>query len=227
MNKISILLIEDNEDIALLIKHGLLSHAIEVTVAATGAGALQYLTSNKSLDLILLDLMLPDISGFDLLPKIKKLTEIPIVIVSAKNGLKDKINGIEIGADDYISKPFHMDELVVRIKARLRKHFGEQGMLKIGIWKLDRDHMQAFDPNGIPANLTPKEFLLVELLASKPNKVITREQLLTSSRDDYTDISERAIDTQLSRVRTKLKLGKQVFQAIRGIGYIYNYKVGM
>ncbi len=226
MHKINVLLIEDTEDIAILIRHGLLKHGIDVKVAMTGIAGLEYLRSHKNPDLILLDLMLPDINGFNLLPKIKELTEIPIIIVSAKNALKDKINGMEIGADDYISKPFHMEELAVRIKAKLRKNFNDRGMLKIGMWKLDRDHMQAFDPNGIPANLTPNEFLLVERLASKPNKVITREQLLASSRNDYADISERAIDTQLSRIRKKLKLDTQAFQAIRGIGYIYNCKVG-
>lgn len=226
MPNISILLIEDTEDISILIKDGLQNQGMRVIVAATGMHGLEYLATRKSPDLILLDLMLPDYNDFSLLTKIRSITNAPIIIISAKNTLRDKIHGIDIGADDYISKPFHFEELIVRIKAQLRRNTTKLSYnLKIGAWHLDKDQLQVFDCNGVSANLTPNEYRLLETLVSKPNKVFSREQLIERCRNGDTDISDRVIDIQLSRIRSKLKLNnesEQTFQAVRGVGYKYN-----
>ena len=230
MARHSVLIIEDNEDIRFLLAAGLKREGYAVHEARNGHEAIMHLEQTPP-SIVLLDLMLPDQSGLSLIPVIKEHTDAPIIIVSAKSQLVEKIVGLESGADDYVPKPFQLEELLARIRAHLRRHEALTGQtprpghkISFGQWTLDPVCMELVSAAGIPAGLTPSEFKMLHLLVSSPNVVFSRHDLLEKNHNDNMDITDRAIDTQMTRIGKKIGRkpdGTDYIKSIRGIGYSF------
>lgn len=178
-----ILVIDDEEAIRDLVELVLRRESFQVRTAEDGAEGLSELDAFQP-DLVLLDLMLPDCSGYDLCKEIVKRQAVPVILVSAKNEIIDKVLGLELGAEDYVTKPFDNRELVARIKVVLRRQEGADpsppngsGRVQVGELTVDLE-AKAVLKNGAPVSETAKEFKLLETLAGRPGKVFTRDELL-------------------------------------------------
>jgi len=230
-----ILVIEDDPLVREMIVSLLRDDGYSVLVSQN-AGTVAKKMEGERFDAVLLDVQLPDGNGLELISKIRSQTTAPIIIMSGRTATGDKIIGLEMGADDYIGKPFQPREMVARIKAHIRRYHasykGSLSMPKIrpvperiafGDFILDRMQLQVFDLNNKPLNLTIREFRLVETLVMAPRQVHSREYLLNTVRGDNLDITDRAIDVQFLRIRRKLgdKPGpQQLIKAVRSIGYM-------
>ena len=219
-----ILVIEDEPDIRKNLEYNLAREGFAVIGAASISEAESNL-SMQTFNLILLDLMLPDGSGLDLCKKIKadsKTESIPIIILTAKDDEVDKVVGFEIGADDYVTKPFSVRELILRVKAVLKRGIEKKDILeverKFGDLRIDIDsHEVHVDDSKI--NLTALEFKLLRQLVDTRGRVQSRDQLLSEVWGYSSDVTTRTVDTHVKRLREKLgPMGKYV-QTIRGVGY--------
>ncbi len=190
-------------------------------------------------DTILLDLILPDGDGLSLIRNIREHTDVPVIVISGKAEMVDKVVGLEMGADDYIGKPLQMKEVAARIKAQLRRYQSmkkdpnpetpgkprrksDARKLKFNGWILDREQFQVFSEHGESASLTVKEFKLLETFILNANKVLSREQLLDMARAGDYNTTDRAIDVQILRIRKKLcddTDNPEIIKAVRGAGY--------
>ena len=222
-----ILLIEDDEEIVFLLREFLIRKNFAVESALTGLDAVAVFehanASSTSFDAILLDLMLPDFSGEKILTHIRKNSDVPIIIISAKTELDSKLINLRNGADDYITKPFHFEEVLVRLETVLRRASSRNSPDNIYVFKdieLD-DTQKTVTVSGVQITLTPKEFELLKLLISAPNNVHTKEMILDNIwNDSYID--ENAINVHISNLRKKLdSAGKNspYISTIWGIGY--------
>ncbi|MCX5750418.1 MAG: response regulator [Candidatus Saganbacteria bacterium] len=221
---VNILIIEDEKDIVEAIEYNLKKEGFKVSHAYDGPTGLK-LAKDKIPDLILLDLMLPDISGLDICKSLKKETRtanIPIIILTAKGTEADKIVGLELGADDYITKPFSMKELITRIRTILRRYGPaektSEKILKFDDLEInpDRHEVKVGTKN---VELTAKEFALLEHLAKNPGRIYRREGLLDTVWGIEVAIETRTVDVHILRLREKLgKAGKHL-QTLRGVGY--------
>jgi DNA-binding response OmpR family regulator len=208
-----------------------LGNEYRVVEAKDGAIALEYIKEH-SYDLIILDIMLPYVDGWTLCEKIREKDDTPILMLTARNELSDKVKGLEIGADDYLVKPFEFEELKARVKALLRrneqiKNRGNKNK-KIsflnGLFILDNESRQ-LSVNQHFIELTTKEFDVLSLLASSPTRVFTREVLLDQIWEIYESRDLRIVDTHIKNIRTKLKkITKdiQFIQTVWGVGYKLN-----
>ena len=219
-----ILVIEDEPDIRKNLEYNLAREGFAVIGAASISEAESNL-SMQTFNLILLDLMLPDGSGLDLCKKIKadsKTESIPIIILTAKDDEVDKVVGFEIGADDYVTKPFSVRELILRVKAVLKRGTEKKDILeverKFGDLRIDIDSHEVYvDDSKI--NLTALEFKLLRQLVDTRGRVQSRDQLLSEVWGYSSDVTTRTVDTHVKRLREKLgPMGKYV-QTIRGVGY--------
>lgn len=224
-----VLIIEDEKSISDIIKFNLVKEGFEVETAFDGQEGL-YKAEQTNPDLILLDVMLPLLDGFQVCKKIRETSMVPILMLTAKEEEVDKVLGLELGADDYITKPFGMRELVARIKANIRRtdaldHSKTEPEDIQGFGNLEID-MNRYEvrKNGIPLELTLREFELLKYLAEKENKVFSREQLLEEvwGYEYYGDI--RTVDVTVRRLREKLEDDSSDPKYIltkRGIGYYF------
>jgi len=221
---VKILVIEDEPDIRKNLEYNLAREGFAVIGAASISEAESNL-SVQTFNLILLDLMLPDGSGLDLCKKIKadsKTESIPVIILTAKDDEVDKVVGFEIGADDYVTKPFSVRELILRVKAVLKRGTEKKDILeverKFGDLRIDIDsHEVHVDDSKI--NLTALEFKLLRQLVDTRGRVQSRDQLLSEVWGYSSDVTTRTVDTHVKRLREKLgPMGKYV-QTIRGVGY--------
>jgi DNA-binding response OmpR family regulator len=231
MSKPMVLLVEDNQDLQDTVRENLELDGYAVLTARNAEELFRALKDTPP-DTILLDLVLPDADGLSLIQKIRDFTAAPVIVVSGKGSMVDKVVGLEMGADDYICKPFEMRELTARIKARIRGHKGpeqdkaapQQGVkIRFGRWILDGSQFQLFDEQGKSADLTVREFRLLEALAASPNQVLSRDQLLTRARVHDADVYDRAIDVQITRIRKKIEddpQNPQLIKTVRGAGYM-------
>jgi len=221
---VKILVIEDEPDIRKNLEYNLAREGFSVIGAASISEAESNLSA-QTFNLILLDLMLPDGSGLDLCKKIKadsKTESIPVIILTAKDDEVDKVVGFEIGADDYVTKPFSVRELILRVKAVLKRGTEKKDILeverKFGDLRIDIDsHEVHVDDSKI--NLTALEFKLLRQLVDTRGRVQSRDQLLSEVWGYSSDVTTRTVDTHVKRLREKLgPMGKYV-QTIRGVGY--------
>jgi len=214
-------LIEDDKVLHESIKSVLIDQKFIITSAYYGAGALRYL--DKILpDLVILDLGLPDIQGESLCRQIhEKFSELPIIILTAKNTTADIVKGLDIGASDYISKPFSIDELVARIHVRLRELKKVENVLKIDGLVLDGDKISVAR-DGKPIQLTQKEFLLLEYFMINAGRVLSRDMILNHVWSYSPDIESRAVDVYVGYLRKKIDAGfkKPLISSVRGFGYV-------
>lgn len=220
MNNTTVLICDDNIAVHESISAYLNEARIHSISAYTGEEALEILQRNP-VDFLILDLMLPGMSGTDVLKKLRKFTDIPVMCLSAKSSEFDRILGLELGADDYLTKPFSPREVATRVQVIL-KRMSKTPATKQIIFKnlsLDQNSYTAC-VDGIALELTPKEFNILALFASNPGVVLSRERILNSiwGQNYYSDI--RIIDTQIKRIRKKIPTSAEFeIRSIYGIGY--------
>ncbi|MGL5756617.1 MAG: response regulator transcription factor [Paraclostridium sp.] len=218
---IKILIVEDDPKISKMLQTLLTKNQYEVSSAFSGTEAI-LLLKNESFDLILLDLMLPGLSGEEVLTKINEQFATPVICVSAKDDLNTKIESIQGGADDYITKPFNNEELLVRIGAVLRRvnkglKNNNTKVFKFKDLVLDSENYSVFI-NDKPIELTVKEYSILELLITNPKKVFTKQNIFESIwSEEYVD--ERAVTVHVSNLRNKLNDGDKYIKTVWGIGY--------
>ena len=219
-----ILVIEDEPDIRRNLEYNISREGYNVLTAGSLSEAEEIVNSN-SLSLILLDLMLPDGSGLDLCKKFKsnsKTESIPIIILTAKDDEVDKVVGFELGADDYVTKPFSVRELILRIKAILKRGQTKKEIVEVerqfGDLKIDVESHEVF-VDSVQIDLTALEFKLLNQLVETRGRVQSRDQLLQDVWGYSAEVTTRTVDTHIKRLRNKLgSMGKYV-QTIRGVGY--------
>jgi len=217
-----VLVVDDEVKIARLVRDYLTEAGFEVTLAANGPAALAAARSQRP-DLVILDLGLPGMDGYDVTRSIRAQSSIPIIMLTARSEETDRIVGLELGADDYVVKPFSPRELVARVKAVLRRVGGEVATEIIRIMDLviDLPHRKV-ERGATPIELTTTEFELLRILASSPGRVYTRGQLLDSIRGVSFESYERAIDAHVKNLRKKLEPepGRPVYViTVHGVGY--------
>jgi two-component system, OmpR family, phosphate regulon response regulator PhoB len=222
----SILVVEDEIDLQEILEYNLSQAGHTVSVASNGAEGLAKAREEKP-DVVLLDLMLPDISGTEVCKKLKKdpkTSGIHVVIVTAKGEEIDRVVGFEIGADDYIVKPFSVRELILRVQAVLRRRPAEDGPARIvhfGPLKVDREAHRAWIGEQ-EVELTALEFRLLTTLESRRNRVQTRERLLSDVWGIDADVTTRTVDTHVKRLREKLGSAARYIETVRGVGYRFS-----
>ncbi len=225
MSSERILVIEDDQDILSNIKLRLESRGLIVFTAASGEEGLE-IARKKIPDAILLDLMMPGIGGLKTLKQIRAdraLSSIPVMIVSALGEESDVVVGLEMGADDYMSKPFNAAVLLARVNALLRRNRqeDEKNLLQIGPIQIDFEaHYVLVD--GKPINLTGAEFRLLFALARSKGRVLTRNQLIDSVLGGDMFVTERTIDVHVTGLRGKLGEARKMIETVRGVGYRLN-----
>ena len=226
--KYKILIVDDDINICELLRLYLEKEGYETSVANDGARAVE-LTRLYSPDLILLDIMLPRLDGWQVCREIRKFSETPIIMITAKGEVFDKILGLELGADDYVTKPFDTKEVVARVKAVLRRS-GEKNQKTVEEVKYDKLRINLtnyeLEVNGVTIDTPPKELELIYHLASNPNRVYTRDQLLDEvwGFDYYGD--SRTVDVHVKRLREKLEdiSNEWSLKTVWGVGYKFEVK---
>jgi two-component system catabolic regulation response regulator CreB len=217
----TILIVEDEPAIADTIQYALETEGFTPITAPTGQEALQEIASD-GIDLIILDIGLPDINGFELCKKIRQASTLPIIFLTARNEEVDRVVGLEIGADDYVVKPFSPRELTARVKAVLRRTQPNQASSTAPtVWTVD-DAKRRIDYFGRPLELSRTEFDLLRTLIYRPGQVFTREQLMAAIWDEPEASMDRTVDAHIKNLRAKLKAIKPGIDPIithRGTGY--------
>jgi len=220
-----ILIVEDESSFSDALEFLLGKEGFSVITAATGTEALKKFEQG-GIDLILLDLMIPEISGTEVCRQIRAKSKVPIIMLTAKDSEVDKVVGLEIGADDYVTKPYSARELVARINAVLRRNGSESasvesGMITVQGIRMDIDRHQV-SVNGIPVSLPLKEFELLEFLMRNAGRVLTRIQLIDRVwGSDYVG-DTKTLDVHIKRIRAKIEVdpaNPKIIQTVRGLGY--------
>ena len=215
-----ILVVEDEIKIQSFIKKGLKAEGFAVDCVDHGEDGYILATQN-SYDAILLDIMVPGRDGLSLLKSLRaRKIDTPVILVTARGELEDKIEGLNLGADDYLPKPFHIDELVARIRAVVRRTHGQQlNLLSVGELSLNYGTHEV-SKAGEPIELTQREFTLLELLMRAPGRVYTRTQILEYVWDYDFDPNTNLVDVYIRRLRNKIDDTKTPYiETIRGVGY--------
>lgn len=226
MNDISILIVEDERSISDIVKNYLIRDGYNVFQAFDGLEALK-IFDNEEIDLIILDLMLPKMSGEDVIKNIRNKSKVPVIITSAKVEEIDRINGLRLGADDYVTKPFSNKELVERVKAVLRRiekyNIPRADIIKTSDGRLLMDlKYNRFLKDGEEVFLTKNEFSIIKTLFSSPNKIFTRDEIIELTFGLDYDAYDRAIDTHIKNIRQKIEDNPkkpQYIKTIYGMGY--------
>lgn len=221
-----ILLIEDEKRLSDVIKKGFTEHGFAVDQAFDGEEGL-FLASSESYDVVILDWMLPKIDGVTLCQELRKQKVcVPIIMLTVKTQLDDKVSGLNAGADDYLTKPFEFAELQARINALMRRNYKQpQSLIVIDDLEIDPIKHTA-KRNGQIITLTPKEFAIVELLARQPDEVVTRTQIIEHTWDYSFDNLSNVVDVFIAGIRKKIDNGykNKLIHTIHGIGYTISDK---
>jgi two-component system, OmpR family, alkaline phosphatase synthesis response regulator PhoP len=225
MPKERILVIEDEEDILELIRYNLVKEGYQVTGALTGEDALKKARA-EVFDLVVLDLMLPGIDGLDVAKKLKsdpKTGNFPILMLTAKGEEADIVTGLELGADDYVTKPFSPRVLIARVRAILRRKTGKPdegdvSLLRIYDLEIDLGRRSVL-VSGQAVDLTYTEFQVLYLLARRPGWVFTRSHIVDAVRGDDYPVTDRSVDVQIVGLRKKLGPSSRYIETVRGVGY--------
>lgn len=223
---IKALLIDDDVRLAAMVRDYLGDNAFDVTVAHNGTDGLN-LFDAKSFDLVVLDLMLPDIDGLEICRQMRTIKDVPILMLTAKGDPLDRIVGLELGADDYVPKPFEPRELLARMRAILRRGRREadsQGtILRFGQLEIDNDALEA-RINERRCDLTSYQFKLLQILAKGAGRVLTRDQIMNQLQGEDLEAYDRSIDVHISRLRSEIednpKEPRRIL-TVRGVGYVF------
>ena len=215
-----ILIVEDEDRIASFLQKGLRSNGYTTSTAGTGEEGLSFAATGE-FDLMILDIGLPDIDGFDVLQRLRaRDNQIPVIILTARDGVSETVTGLEGGADDYVTKPFSFDELLARVRARLRTDRApEETVLQRGETALDLRTRRVV-VEGRSLELSAREFSMAELFFRHPGQVLTREQLLSNVWGYDYDPGSNVVDVYVGYLRKKL--GKDRIKTLRGIGYRFD-----
>jgi two-component system response regulator BaeR len=227
MTREHVLIVEDERKIADLLRDYLSNAGFKVSCLERGERVVSHVKQNPPA-LILLDIMLPGMDGTEVCRKIREFSNIPILMITAKVEEVDRIVGLELGADDYICKPFSPREVVARVKAVLRRAYSqpEATKLDVGLISLDENSRQV-TVNDHPLNLTPSEFGLLKIMMSHPNRVFSRSELLDKVQGYQFEGYDRTIDTHIKNLRKKIaaKLSdREVICTVYGIGYKFVWR---
>jgi DNA-binding response OmpR family regulator len=220
-----ILIVEDEPDIALGLRADLIKQGYVAETVTDGVTALRRGTT-ETWDLILLDIMLPEIDGFEVCRALRRAqVKTPIIMLTAKVHDEEKVLGLELGADDYVTKPFNPNELRARIKAVLRRFSGDAlGTYRFGACEVDFDRAE-LRRDGEPIDITALEFRLLSVFIRRRGRVLTRTQLIDAAWDPGTFISDRVVDTHILNLRKKIEpvpAEPRYLLGVRGIGYRFD-----
>ena len=229
-----LLMIEDDARLAAMVAQYLQQSGYTVSCAGTGLGGLEALTNpvkGAFADLVILDLMLPDIDGLEVCRRIRALpsgmAQVPVLMLTAKGDAMDRIIGLEIGADDYLPKPFEPRELLARIRAVLRRRgegpAAENMTLRFGSLEIDRD-ARSVSAGGAICDLTSYQFDLLVALAERAGRVLTRDQIMETVRGRELDAFDRSIDVHMGRIRAAIEVDPKApkrILTVRGVGYVF------
>ncbi|MGL5296158.1 MAG: response regulator transcription factor [Culicoidibacterales bacterium] len=220
-----ILIVEDEKDIARFMELELKYNGYEVTVANDGAQGLA-LALKEEFSLILLDLMLPEIDGMEICRQIRELKSTPIIMVTAKHSIEERVAGLDFGADDYLAKPFDMEELLARVRATLRRveksPQQRDNALKCGALMMNLDAHEVLQNDQL-IELTKTEFSLLRLFLENVNRVQTRDDILKFVWGDTNFVEHQIIDVYIKHLRDKI--GRESIQTVRGVGYIMKEQI--
>mgnify|MGYP000594595885 FL=1 len=231
----TILLVEDDEDIATLLRLNLQDEGYQIVHEADGGQALARLET-QVWDAVILDLMLPGVDGLEICRRIRQMTRyLPVIIISARTSEMHRVLGLEMGADDYIAKPFSSRVVVARVKAVLRRSgalAGEASGAGAGLtfngWRLDTTRCELYNPQQQAIPLTQGEYGLLLALAQNARRVLNREQLLALTHNESTEVFDRTIDVLIMRLRRKIELNPHqptLIKTLRGLGYVFSADV--
>jgi two-component system phosphate regulon response regulator PhoB len=220
-----VLVIEDEVDLATTLEYNLKSEGFQTQVAYTGRQGIVAATADPLPDVVVLDLMLPDVSGTEICRRLReheRTRELPIIMCTAKGEEIDRVVGFEVGADDYVVKPYSVRELVLRIRAQL-KHRAQPGAkdsvrLRFGVLELDPDAHRAWVESQ-EVSLTALEFRLLHTFVARKGRVQSRETLLRDVWGIDADVTTRTVDTHVKRLREKLGAADAYIETLRGVGY--------
>lgn len=217
-----ILIVEDEKSLADIVKKGLEEEGYTVDVAYNGEDGL-YMAENEPSDIIILDIMLPVVDGMTILKKIRKAgIKTPVLMLTAKDTVMDKVSGLDSGADDYLTKPFSFEELLARIRALLRRDSGvKTSIIEIGDLVIDMASHE-IKRDGRLISLSAKEYVLLEYMAINRNKVLSRTTLTEHLYDQDFDLDSNVIDVFINRLRNKIdrNFDKKLIHTVRGAGYM-------
>jgi two-component system, OmpR family, response regulator len=228
------LLVDDDDEIRHSVADFLASFGLVVVAAADGR-AMRRILPTEPVDVIVLDIMLPDESGLQLCQWARAVRpEIPIIMLTAQGDPGSRVVGLELGADDYLGKPFEPRELVARIHALLRRARGaarrprEDDVVRFDGWHFDRVRRQLVSPTSVVIALSAAEYRLLSAFIERPGRLLTRDQLLELTRAPGTDVSDRSVDLAVSRLRQKFSItgrGSQLIKTVRGEGYMFDVQI--
>ena len=229
-----ILVVDDDPEIRHLLARFLDKHGLTTRTAADGRQALKTLDQG-GIDLVVLDLMLPGEDGFEVCRRLRRVSAVPVIMLTARVEDTERIVGLELGADDYVTKPFNPRELLARIRAVLRRGPGPGGTdpdrhahYRFAGWCLDTARRELVDPDGTLVALTAGEFDLLLAFASHPRRVLDRERLLGLTKGRQAQPFDRSVDIQLSRLRRKIEADSkrpELIKTVRGGGYMFTPEV--
>ena len=226
-----VLVVDDDGQIRQLVAKFLRENGHRVTTARDGLDMRRAL-STAAIDLIVLDVMLPGGNGFDLCRELRKTSDIPIIMLTARGTDTDRIVGLEIGADDYLAKPFNPRELLARVNAVLRRARSASGLssknaghrLSFEGWMLDTQRRELTNPEGVVVELSTGEYDLLLSFLEAPQRVLSRDQLMDGAKHRVPTGFDRAIDVQVSRLRRKIEANEEsqaMIKTVRGTGYMF------
>ncbi len=223
-----LLMIEDDRRLAGMVAEYLTHSGFEVAHAESAADGLAWLGSHSA-DLVLLDLMLPDGDGLDVCRSLRQGSDVPVIMLTAKGDATDRVVGLEIGADDYLPKPFEPRELLARIRAVLRRRSGamsksgDAALLRFGRLEIDAG-ARVVHLDGKECDLTARQFDLLHAMAQRPGRVLTREQLMDLVKGEPLDAFDRSIDVHIARIRAVIEddpKSPRRIVTVRGSGYVF------
>ena len=231
-----ILVVDDDDDIRSLLTRFFVQYGYTVDAASNGTQMLRSLAAHQA-DIVILDVMLPGEDGFTLCQQLRAMSSVPIIMLTARKDDTDRVVGLEIGADDYLGKPFNARELLARVRAVLRRSGdrprggaanNKHPTLIFNQWRLDLARRELRSPDNLLVPLSGGEFDLLLTFAEHPQRVLTRDQLLSLARGVNHDSFDRSIDVQVSRLRRKLELDAKaptLIRTVRNGGYIFTASV--
>jgi two-component system OmpR family response regulator len=212
-----VLIVEDEEELAETVRRAFVEDGFSVDVATDGESGL-FNAQSWAYDAIILDLMLPRMGGIDVLKKVRAKSTTPVLILTARDGVEDKVKGLNTGADDYLTKPFQLTELIARVRALVRRSAGKPSpVLKVGDLEIDTV-ARLIRRKGKAVELTPKEFALAEFMALHRGELVTRTMIYDHLYDENDDTLSNVLDVYVSNLRRKL--GKDFIETRRNQGYI-------
>jgi two-component system OmpR family response regulator len=230
----NVLIVDDDEDLLILLKKFLERYDFSVTLAGSGV-QMDAQMARKHFDALILDVMLPGEDGLSLCKRVRSISHIPIIMLTAVTETADRIVGLELGADDYLAKPFDARELLARIRALLRRatrptlSAGEHHpSLLFGNWRLNLAKRELRSPNMTLVPLSSGEFELLLAFLEHPQRLLTREQLIDYARGSGHEVFDRSIDVQISRIRRKIEANTrspEMIRTVRNAGYIFTVPV--